>query len=227
MDASIKNPTLQGQRLTLPDIFFLAFLVFAMVSVVWVGRLAYQEGMNNEITKRNGEHWTKWFTQAGLDRGKASYEPASCAAGALQLVMPVASEATPANPESESSSRTGQKVDLGPLMPAPTATPLLTPVPRTWGPCLKALTAQGGPLAETVNPFTRKPIALVAKCDMADRHLAGGMVLEKTLATAPGSAIPFISSPLIESDQIDQKMQIRVTVCDKGAYPIRIAELEF
>lgn len=227
MDDLTRNQSPPGPRLTLPDMFFLIFLVFSMVSVVWVGRLAYQEGMNNEITKRNGELWTKWFTQAGLDRSKASYEPAPCTAGAQQLVMPVAPEARPVIPESTSSSKTGQKIDLAPWMPTPTAAALLTPVPRTWGPCLKALTTQGGPLAETVNPFTRKPIALVAKCDMADRRLAGGMVLEKTMPTAPGSAIPFISSPLIESDQIDQKMQIRVTVCDKGAYPIRIAELEF
>jgi len=52
-------------------------------------------------------------------------------------------------------------------------------------------------------------------------------MLEKIVATPPGSAIPFVNSPLTESDQIDQKMQIRVTVCDKGAYPIRISELEF
>ena len=29
------------------------------------------------------------------------------------------------------------------------------------------------------------------------------------------------------ADVIEQKLQLRVTVCDKGAYPIRIAELDF
>ena len=227
MDDLINTQSAKGTILTLPDIVFLAFLVFSMISVAWVGRLAYQEGMNNEITKRNGELWTKWFTQAGLDRGKVSYEFAPCAAGAVQVVMAVAPEATPVYPDSAPSLETSPKIKLGPQMPAPSDTPVLTPVPRTWGPCLKALTAQGGPLVDTVNPFTRKPIALVAKCDMADRRLAGGLMLEKIQATPPGSAIPTVNSPLIESDPIDQKMQVRITVCDKGAYPIRIAELEF
>ncbi len=227
MDDLMTAPSAKDPIVTFPDIIFLAFLVFSMLSVAWVGRLAYQEGMNNEITKRNGELWTKWFTQAGLDRGNDSYEPAPCTAGTVQGVMAVAPEATPVGPDSASSSEGIHILKSDPPMPAPSGTPLVTPVRRTWGPCLKALTAQGGPLAATVNPFTRKPLALVVKCDMADRRLAGGLMLEKIQVTPPGSAIPTINSPLIESDPIDQKMQVRITVCDKGAYPIRIAELEF
>ena len=109
----------------------------------------------------------------------------------------------------------------------PLSEPPTVLVPRTWGPCLKAISTQGGPLADKYNPFSKKPIAIVAKCDMANRALAGAMALEKTIPTPPGSAVPFISSPLMESDSIEKKMQIRITMCDKGAYPIHIAELEF
>ncbi|MEI7535772.1 MAG: hypothetical protein WCJ76_01105 [Comamonadaceae bacterium] len=215
--------------LTLPDMLFLAFLVFSMVCVAWVGRLAYQEGMHNEGTKRNGELWAKWFTQAGQDRAKANYEPASCSISALPVVTPVATQATPVNPNpsAEPSAETQPAAKSEALTPTSPASPPLVPTPRVWGPCLKALTTQAGPLANMLNPFSNKPIALVAKCDMADRSLAGNLMLEKIQATPPGSAIPTINSPLTESDPIDQKMQIRITVCDKGAYPIRIAELEF
>ena len=94
-------------------------------------------------------------------------------------------------------------------------------------PCLKEITSPDGPLANTINPFTKKPLLIVTKCDMADRALAGSIALEKIMPTPPGSAIPFINTPLIDTDPIDQKMPIRITMCDKGAYPIRIAEVEF
>ena len=55
----------------------------------------------------------------------------------------------------------------------------------------------------------------------------GAIVLEKMIATPPGSAVPVINSQLVDSDAIDQKLQLRVTICDKGSYPIKIAELEF
>jgi hypothetical protein len=36
-----------------------------------------------------------------------------------------------------------------------------------------------------------------------------------------------VVNPLKEEDAIDSKLQIRVTVCDKGGYPIKVGELEF
>jgi hypothetical protein len=229
MDDLSNSKPHQVKVLTLPDLVFMVFLLFFMVCVAWVGRLAYQEGMHNEGTKRNGELWAKWFAQAAQDRGKAGYEPASCSVSALPVVTPVATQAAPVNPNpsAEPSIEAQLPVKSEALTPTAPSTPLLVPTPRTWGPCLKALTTQGGPLANLVNPFNSKPIALVAKCDMTDRLLTGSLVLEKIQPTPPGSAIPTVNSPLTESDPIDQKMQIRITVCDKGAYPIRIAELEF
>jgi hypothetical protein len=47
------------------------------------------------------------------------------------------------------------------------------------------------------------------------------------VSTPLGSAVPMVISPLKEGDAIDGKLQIRVTVCDKGGYPIKIGELEF
>jgi len=209
-------------RLKLADYIFLLFLVLAMAGVAWVGSLAYKEGMKTEATKRNGEAWVKWFTQAALDRNKSGYEPNACATGFLTVAMPTRPiEAVEPYSEAYVAPISETTLAAAPSLAAS------APTPRTWGPCLKVLTAQNGPMSEYLNPFSQKAIVIVPKCDMADRSLAGSMSLEKTVPTPPGSAVPVISSPLTDSDSIESKMQIRVTMCDKGAYPIRIAELEF
>ena len=177
-----------------------------------------------EVTKRNGEAWAKWFTQAGLDRGKEGYELSACATGFIPSAIPAKPSAL-ATLAVEAGAETTPEPSVPPHSAAVTPPP--APTPRTWGPCFKALSTQGGLLSDKFNPFSQKPLAIVAKCDMADRALSGAMALEKSLPTPPGSAIPFINSPLIDSDSIEQKMLIRVTMCDKGAYPVRIAEIEF
>jgi hypothetical protein len=53
------------------------------------------------------------------------------------------------------------------------------------------------------------------------------MILEKALPTPPGSAVPFDVTALTDSDVIDKKLQIHITICDGGDYPIKITEVEF
>ena len=195
--------------LTLADICFLAFMAVILLVVVWLGQLAYMEGMKTEITKANGETWAKWFTQASPKRFMPGFEPAACAG-----VAPPAG----ANAKSASNGN-GSKA-------AADANAIPTPSP-TWGECLEALTQGGAQLGELRNPFADKPLALGIKCDSSDRTLAGALVLEKLTPTPPGSAVPNTASPLAGADVIEQKLQVRITVCDKGAYPIRIAELDF
>jgi hypothetical protein len=55
----------------------------------------------------------------------------------------------------------------------------------------------------------------------------GAILLEDLMPTPPGSATPFVASQLLETDAIDYKMQLRLSVCDKGGYAIKIAEFEF
>jgi hypothetical protein len=78
-----------------------------------------------------------------------------------------------------------------------------------------------------VNPFFDETPKFIAACNPDDESLMGSVVLEKMVATPPGSAVPVINSQLVESDPIDQKMQLRVSICDKGSYAIKIAEFEF
>jgi hypothetical protein len=47
------------------------------------------------------------------------------------------------------------------------------------------------------------------------------------MPTPPGSAIPFVGTQLVATDSIDYKMQLRVSVCDKGGNAIKVAEFEF
>ena len=98
---------------------------------------------------------------------------------------------------------------------------------NTWAACLEVLTRGEGALAAVRNPFFEAPPVFAAKCDTANRTLTGALVLEKILPTPPGSAVTTVTSQLIGSDPIGQKFQIRVTVCDKGVYPVRVGETDF
>ncbi len=96
----------------------------------------------------------------------------------------------------------------------------------TWGSCLSEIMAQT-PLKDLSNPFLKTLPKLIPQCISTDRTVIGDMVIEKMVPTPPGSAIPVVISQLTESDSIQDKLQIRISVCDKGGYPIQISELEF
>jgi hypothetical protein len=97
----------------------------------------------------------------------------------------------------------------------------------TWGQCLSWLKSSDGPMAGQTNAFTGEPLNIGLKCDSADRSLVGALVLERLTPTPPGSAVPLVVEPLVENDSIKVALSLRVTVCDKGAGPIKIGETEF
>jgi hypothetical protein len=96
----------------------------------------------------------------------------------------------------------------------------------TWGACLEYLQTTSE-LKGLVNSFFDKPLHVVEKCDKGDLSTRGAISFNNLVATPPGSAVPMVVNPLKEEDAIDGKLQIRVTVCDKGGYPIKVGELEF
>ena len=98
--------------------------------------------------------------------------------------------------------------------------------PGTWGVCLAHILANTE-LKDQVNDFFNKPPHFVAACDPKDRTLMGAILLEDLMPTPPGSATPFVASQLLETDSIDYKMQLRLSVCDKGGAAIKVAEYEF
>ena len=98
--------------------------------------------------------------------------------------------------------------------------------PGTWGACLAHI-LETTELKDQINPFFNAAPHFVAACDPKDRTLMGAILLEDLMPTPPGSATPFVASQLLETDAIDYKMQLRLSVCDKGGYAIKVAEFEF
>ncbi len=98
---------------------------------------------------------------------------------------------------------------------------------KTWGDCQAWLMSDEGPFQGQVNAFSGKPLNLGVKCDMVDRGLVGALVIERLTPTPPGSAVPVVVEPLNTSDSIAEPLTLRVSVCDKGAGPIKVGETEF
>lgn len=100
------------------------------------------------------------------------------------------------------------------------------PTTQTWGRCFEALTRDAGALAHLRNPFFESPMIYAAKCEPGNLKLKGALVFEKNTPTPPGSAVGSVVSPLVDADPVGGPFQVRITVCDKSAYPIVIGETE-
>lgn len=96
----------------------------------------------------------------------------------------------------------------------------------TWGPCF-AYIMNKTKLKELSNSFFNTPPKQIAQCATSDRTAMGAIVLENLVATPVGSAIPFVISPLTDATAIDTKLLLRMSVCDKGGYAIKISEFDF
>ena len=114
----------------------------------------------------------------------------------------------------------------GGVKPSDDAAKSDAPVLGTWGACLDYI-MKNTDLKNQSNTFLNKPPQLIEKCIPTDLTTAGAIVIEDLKPTPPGSAIPFVGSQLIDTDPIDYKMQLRVSVCDKGGYAIKVAEFDF
>ena len=115
----------------------------------------------------------------------------------------------------------------GTAPPPAGAAPATAKAPNTWGGCLEAILRESN-MKALDNPF-QDGLALhfAPACNTEDRRLAGNIVMEKITPTPPGSAIPHIVSALTPEVVIDQKIQVRLSVCDAGAYAVKVAEFEF
>ena len=184
---------------TSTDWLFLLSCAAALALVAWFGKMNYTEANKTETAKRNGEAVVTWMQEATAGRFEADFGVAACAGTAPPPAgaAPVADKAATAK------------------------------APNTWGGCLDAILVQTT-MKTLDNPF-RDGIALdfAPACNPDDRSLAGNIVIEKITPTPPGSAIATIISPITPDVVIDQKIQVRVSVCDKGAYAVKVAEFEF
>jgi hypothetical protein len=191
------------------DYGFLTLMVAVLVAVIWVGALSYEEGMNTEKSKRNGEAWVTWLTDNGARRLDADYAMTACAGG---LQVAAVAETTQQAPAAEGET--------------PTKAVPAAPVANSWGACLEEILKKTE-LKDQINPFTGKAPELIEKCDPADHNLHGNISIEKSVATPVGSAVPAIISPLVAADALETKLQLKLSICDKGAYSIKVSEFEF
>ena len=95
-----------------------------------------------------------------------------------------------------------------------------------WGNCFAELIATNE-LKSQINPFDGKPPQFIEKCIPTNMDMRGSIVLENLKPTPPGSATPFVIAQLVDTDPIDSKLQLRLSICDKGSDQVRIAEFEF
>jgi len=200
-----QSPAAQSVKTTptLADWVFILIVLAILSLVANLGHSAYLEAMHTENSKKNGEDIAKWLTETGANRFKKTFDMPACTGGKA-----------PVKPPEVDADGDGEP-DVNP-----------EPVPGTWGACFQHMMTNTD-LKQLVNPFFDETPKFVATCNPDDVTLMGSIVLEKMVATPPGSAVPVINSQLVESDPIDQKMQLRVSICDKGSYAIKIAEFEF
>lgn len=184
------------------EVAFLVFLLLVLIAVSGLGVLAHREAMKTELTKRNGEKWVNWLTQESSKRFSPGYEHSACA-GHFAADTKLASSADAAQATGAQTEGSG-----------------------TWGACLSYLTSQTE-FKEMRNPFTGKAPVFVAACDPADHSLAGSFSIEKIMPNPPGSASPTVTSTLAPTDTIADKVHLKIAVCDKGSYAIKIAEFDF
>ena len=211
MDASTEtDSSLEPKSLTGADYAFMAVIVVVLIAVTILGVMSHREASKTEGTKRNGEQWAAWFTKASETRFAPDYAIAACAGGAKPAAAPAAA---PAGEEAKPAD-------------APAADAAAAPAAGTWGACLAHLTS-ATEFKDMVNPFTGKAPNFIAGCDPADRSLVGSIVLEKSTANPPGSAVATVTSQLVDADLIAEKLALKISVCDKGSYAVKVAEFEF
>ena len=220
MDALTDPPATAAapQSWTGADRAFLVFIAFVLVAVTWLGVLAHKDALKTEGTKRIGEQWAAWLTQESAKRFAPDYAIRACAGG-LKAAAPAA-----ASPIA-STAEAGADAPAADPAAAP-ASAAAAPTPNTWGTCLEYLTTQTE-LKDMVNPFTGKLPVFIPACNPADHSLVGSIVIDKITPNPPGSAVATVTSQLLATDPIADKLQLKIAVCDKGSYAIKIAELEF
>jgi len=219
-----------AQGFTLPDFIFVVIVLCTLVTVGFLGVGAYHEAKKTEDAKKYGEDLSAWLTEASKERFKNDYAHGPCAGGKppahvsaetapVDVPPPVATEVLAHAEDANVNVNANTNASVEPLAQD-------EPPPGTWGACLKYLLTETD-FKAVINTYSGKPPQFIPACNPADHSLAGEIFMEKMVPTPAGSAVPVVNSPFDVADPIDQKLQLRLSVCDKGAYPLKIAEFEF
>jgi len=126
--APAEGDTRNSIPLSPADYGFFALMAIVVVLVVWVGVMSFEEGMKTEGSKRNGEAWVAWLTQASAKRFDPEFELAECAASAQATEAPTTS--APAAAAEGTNTEDADQATPKPETPAAAA-----PAPNSWGAC--------------------------------------------------------------------------------------------
>ena len=203
MNRNSSSTSSASSKLNFGDIAFILWIILILALVIWTGSLSFKNGLKTEIVKANGLAWIDWLSQASQERFEPSYKIPACAGQPNQL-DPV--EKSPSKKELQQSDKKNQ---------------------TTWAECFQSLTSSDMPLGQLRNPYTNQPVQFIKKCDSADPSLAGALVILKILPAPNTISNQNIFKPLLDSDPIDLKQQLRIFICDHASYPILIGDLEF
>ena len=97
----------------------------------------------------------------------------------------------------------------------------------TWRACREALAQAPFVLSTLGNPFSDGAVELRASCEPSDRSARGAIVIQKLVATPPGSAYPYVISPLADQDSIAGPLTLRVDICDRNGNAITSGQTDF
>jgi len=203
MNRNSSSTSSVSTKLNLWNLVFILWVILILTLVIWTGSLSFKNGLKTEIVKANGLAWIDWLSQASQERFEPSYKIPACAGQPNQL-DPV--EKSPSKKELQQSDKKNQ---------------------TTWAECFQSLTSSDMPLGQLRNPYTNQPVQFIKKCDSADPSFAGALVILKILPTPNTISNQNIFKPLLDSDPIDLKQQLRIFICDHASYPILIGDFEF
>ena len=229
------------------EVLFLLSLPLALAAVIYSGTLSFKEGQRLEVAKANGQGLVSWAEAAASANEKGeSFEPHACST--VQPVEKVASdsashsasaaaahEAQEGSSAASSAESSAGTASAAPAAPAASAAVVLAatsaasaasvPAP-TWGKCRQALLAKGGPLAEAKNPFNPKESVLGTKCERDKPLTRGQVVVEKGTSPPAGISGSVTYGAIEDSEPMVKGLMLKILVCDKGSYPIKVAEVK-
>ena len=166
-----------AKSFTATDALFIIFLGVAVVAVVLLGNLSFQEGLKTEAAKANAAKLKDWFDQLEARTAKGEASPL------------------------DACQDDGQK---------------------TWDGCKAALLGDKGPLNGAKNPFDALLPVVGAKCDREDLNTRGLVVVEKGTPAPPAMNY----GPIESGDTLAKDLPLRIMVCEKGAYALKVAEVK-
>ena len=220
---------------------FLGSLPLAVVAVIYSGTLSFKEGQRLEGAKANAMELAKWAEEAGAKHEKGEPTlPAECSAitAPAPTASATAASADPAQqpassaeahaPESAASSAGAASSAALPATGAVAAhaASAASAPPSTWAKCKHALVSPGGPLAEAVNTVNPKEPVLGVKCERDKPLTRGQVVVEKGTSPPPGISGSVAYAAIEDSEPMVKGLMLKILVCDKGSYAIKVLEVK-